>query len=116
MNSRPHISGDLYYDPYDRAINTDPYPVWRRLRDEAPVYYNERYDFYALSRYEDVRDALRNWQGYSSARGTAPPAGMSGYTTTRTSSMSTEKLSSTSLSASPRTPAWVRRSHGLRCA
>jgi len=36
---------DVYYDPYDYAIDADPYPVWRRMRDEAPVYYNEKLDF-----------------------------------------------------------------------
>ncbi|MET0148923.1 MAG: cytochrome P450, partial [Acidimicrobiales bacterium] len=41
---------DLYYDPYDFEIDADPYPVWKRLRDERPLYYNERYDFFALSR------------------------------------------------------------------
>src|SRR5262249_8492086 len=41
---------DVAYDPYDLAINTDPYPVFRRLREEAPLYYNEQFDFYALSR------------------------------------------------------------------
>ena len=45
---------DLYYDPFDFDIDTDPYPIWRRLREERPLYYNERYDFYALSRFEDV--------------------------------------------------------------
>ena len=38
---------DVYYDPYDREILADPYPAFRRLRDEAPLYYNERYDFWA---------------------------------------------------------------------
>lgn len=61
---------DLYYDPFDFDIDSDPYPVWRRLREEAPLYYNERYDFYALSRFEDVRGALMDWRTYSSARGT----------------------------------------------
>jgi cytochrome P450 len=56
----------LYYDPYD----ADPYAVWKRLRDEAPLYYNERYDFYALSRFADVLQASLEWQTYSSARGT----------------------------------------------
>ena len=42
---------DVYYDPLDFEIDTDPYPVWRRLRPDRPVYYNERYDFYALSRF-----------------------------------------------------------------
>jgi cytochrome P450 len=44
--------------------------VWRRLRDEAPCYYNDRYDFYALSRFADVLDASVDWHTYSSARGT----------------------------------------------
>ena len=49
---------DVYYDPYDYAIDADPYPVWQRLRDEAPVYYNEKHDFWALSRYDDVLSGL----------------------------------------------------------
>ncbi len=60
---------ELYYDPYDFAIDTDPHPVWRRLRDEAPLYRNEKYDFWALSRFADVEAGLRDWQSYSSARG-----------------------------------------------
>jgi cytochrome P450 len=59
-----------YYDPYDFDIDTDPYPVWKQLRDEAPLYYNERYDFFALSRFDDVERASVNWKSYSSARGT----------------------------------------------
>jgi hypothetical protein len=42
-----------YYDPYDAAIDANPYPVWKRLRDDAPLYYNEQHDFYALSRFAD---------------------------------------------------------------
>jgi cytochrome P450 len=61
---------DLYYDPYDFEIDADPYPVWRRLRDEQPLYHNERYDFYALSRFADVERALVDWRTYSSAKGT----------------------------------------------
>ena len=45
---------DVYWDPYDVEINTDPYPVFKRLREEAPLYYNEQYDFYAVSRFPDV--------------------------------------------------------------
>ncbi len=60
---------DVYYDPYDFEIDADPYPAWKRLRDEAPLYYNEKYDFYALSRFEDVEAALLDWQTYSSAQG-----------------------------------------------
>jgi len=44
---------DLSYDPWDSTIDADRYPVWRRLRDEAPVYHDEPHDFYALSRYEN---------------------------------------------------------------
>lgn len=59
---------DVYYDPYDVDINADPYPTYRRLREEAPIYYNERYDFWALSRYGDVEKALLNWQTFTSTR------------------------------------------------
>jgi len=61
---------DLYYDPFDFEIDTDPYPIWRRLREERPLYYNERYDFYALSRFEDVEPCLVDWRTYSSEKGT----------------------------------------------
>jgi cytochrome P450 len=60
----------LYYDPYDFDIDADPYPIWRRLREEQPLYYNERYDFYALSRFDDVERGLVDWRTYSSAKGT----------------------------------------------
>ena len=61
---------EIYYDPYDFEIDTDPHPVWRMMRDEAPLYRNDRYDFWALSRFEDVASALTDWRTYSSARGT----------------------------------------------
>ncbi len=60
----------VYYDPFDFEIDTDPYPVWKRLREERPLYYNERYDFYALSRFDDVERALVDWRTYSSVKGT----------------------------------------------
>jgi cytochrome P450 len=59
----------IYYDPYDFEIDTDPYPVWKRMRDEAPLYYNEKYDFFALSRYADVEPAMVDWETYRSGRG-----------------------------------------------
>jgi cytochrome P450 len=58
----------VYYDPYDVDINADPYPTYRRLRDEAPIYYNDRYDVWALSRHADVDEALVNWQTFSNCR------------------------------------------------
>ncbi len=60
----------LDYDPYDYELDRNPHPVWKRLRDEAPVYYNERYDFWALSRFRDVLDASLDHETFSSARGT----------------------------------------------
>lgn len=59
-----------YYDPYDFAIDADPYPVWKRLRDEAPLYYNAKHDFYAVSRFDDVSQVLKDWKTFSSAKGT----------------------------------------------
>ena len=58
-----------YFDPYDVEINADPYPAFARLREEAPLYYNEQYDFYALSRFADVNKALVDHETFSSARG-----------------------------------------------
>jgi len=62
-------TSDLSYDPYDVDIDADPYPVFARLRDEVPLYYNEQYDFYALSRYDDVERALVDRDTYISGRG-----------------------------------------------
>ena len=64
------VSTDPYYDPFDFEIDADPYPTWKRLRDEAPLYRNDRYDFYALSRFDDVAEAFKDWRTYSSAKGT----------------------------------------------
>jgi cytochrome P450 len=61
---------EIYYDPYDRAIAADPHPLWRRMREEAPLYRNDRFDFWALSRFQDVLDASVDVETYSSARGT----------------------------------------------
>jgi cytochrome P450 len=49
---------DLYWDPYEIDLNMDPFPLFRRLREEAPLYYNEKYDFYGLSRADDVEQAF----------------------------------------------------------
>jgi cytochrome P450 len=60
---------DLYYDPYDATIDADPYPTFRRLRDEAPLYYNEAHDFFAVSRFEDVERGAKDRDTYISGRG-----------------------------------------------
>ena len=50
---------EIYWDPFDVDIDVDPHPVWRRLRDEAPLYRNDELDFWALSRHADVETAHR---------------------------------------------------------
>ena len=60
---------ELYYDPYDIEIDADPYPTYRRLRDEAPLYYNEKLDFWGLSRFADVEAAFKDVTRLSSAKG-----------------------------------------------
>jgi cytochrome P450 len=60
---------DVYYDPYRVEIDADPYPTFRRLREEAPLYYNKPHDFYALSRFEDVNKGLLDNKTFISGRG-----------------------------------------------
>jgi cytochrome P450 len=60
---------DLHYDPYDVDQNINPYPMFARIREEAPLYYNPELDFYALSRFDDVNRTLVDFQTFSSARG-----------------------------------------------
>jgi cytochrome P450 len=69
---------EVYYDPFDFEIDDDPYPIWKRLRDEAPLYHNDKYGFYALSRYEDVSRELMNFDTFRSGRGTTMDIIMSG--------------------------------------
>jgi cytochrome P450 len=61
--------GAVHWDPYDPRYFANPYPVFRRLREEAPFYYNEQYDFFAVSRYEDVVRTLGDRDTFISARG-----------------------------------------------
>jgi cytochrome P450 len=59
----------LVFDPFSEEFFTDPYPTYRRMRKEAPVYYDEKHDFYALTRHKDVSAAFKDYETYSSARG-----------------------------------------------
>ncbi len=61
---------EFEYDPYSYEIDLDPYPIYRRMRDEAPAYYNPRLDFWAFTRFADCYEAFLDWQTYSSAQGT----------------------------------------------
>jgi cytochrome P450 len=63
------VAEQVDFDPFSDVYFGDPTPVYRRLRDEAPVYFNERYGFYALSRFDDVVAAHRDWQAFSSSHG-----------------------------------------------
>ena len=63
------MTNTLYYDPYDRGIAEQPYPLYARMRDEAPLYYNEEHDFYAVTRHADVKAGLADHHAFSSARG-----------------------------------------------
>lgn len=60
---------DPVYDPVSEQSHRDPYPAYARLREEFPLYYIARHDVWALSRYTDVRDSLRDWETFSSAEG-----------------------------------------------
>src|SRR3990170_1368560 len=63
------LADPVEFDPFSDEYFNDPYEVYRRLRDEAPVYHNERYGFYALSQFEDVLAAHKDWKTFSSSHG-----------------------------------------------
>jgi cytochrome P450 len=62
-------TANVYWDPYHADLQRTPYETWRRLRNEAPVYHNERYEFWALSRFDDVLSASLDPDTFSSAHG-----------------------------------------------
>ncbi len=59
----------LVFDPFSLDFFNGAYETYRRMRDEAPVYYNDEYDFYALTRHEDVAPGFKDFETYSSAYG-----------------------------------------------
>jgi cytochrome P450 len=62
-------AADVRYDPYDVEINRDPYPVFRRLREERPLYHDDTHDFYAVSHHADVEAVLKDNRTFISGRG-----------------------------------------------
>lgn len=62
-------TSEIHYDPYDIELNADPYPMFRRLREEAPLYYNAGHEFFAVSRFSDVSKSRVDHETFSSARG-----------------------------------------------
>ena len=65
----PTVPALLHYDPYDPNVQKDPYPVYRRLRDAAPVHWNDDRRFWTLSRFDDVWNAVHDHERFSSAAG-----------------------------------------------
>ncbi len=64
-------TSDLVYNPYAFSVHDDPYSTYRRLRDDAPAYWNPELRFWALSRFDDVLEAFRDFETFSSAGGIA---------------------------------------------
>ena len=66
----PTVSDDpVVFDPYSDDYFDSPFETYRRMRDEAPLYYSDKYDFWALTRYDDVASAIKDHQTFSSAKG-----------------------------------------------
>jgi len=63
------VSGPVHWDPFNQTYFYNPYPVFKRLREEAPVYYNDEYGFYAVSRYDDVQAVLGDRDTFISGKG-----------------------------------------------
>jgi cytochrome P450 len=70
--------GSVTYNPYAYEIHEDPYPTYARLRAEAPLFHNEDMGFWALSRYDDVIEAFRDSERFSSAHGVSLDPAASG--------------------------------------
>jgi cytochrome P450 len=62
-------TSQVVFDPFSEDFFNNPYETYRRMREEAPVYHSEQYDFYALTRHADVAPAYKDFETYSSARG-----------------------------------------------
>jgi len=59
----------VVFDPFCEEFFTNPFDIYRRMREDAPLYHDEKEDFYALTRHEDVAAALKDFETYSSSRG-----------------------------------------------
>ncbi len=59
----------VVFDPFSEEYFENPFDIYRRMREDAPLYYDEKEDFYALTRHEDVAAAFKDFEGYSSTRG-----------------------------------------------
>ncbi|HXO13090.1 MAG TPA: cytochrome P450, partial [Mycobacterium sp.] len=59
----------VVFDPFSEEFFTNPFDIYQRMREDAPLYYDEKEDFYALTRHADVAGALKDFETYSSTRG-----------------------------------------------
>lgn len=57
------------FDPYSPAVDADPFPFYKTLRDEHPCFWSKEANMWVLSRYADIVTALNDWQTFSSAKG-----------------------------------------------
>jgi cytochrome P450 len=69
MNSSTAMADRFRFDPYTPAFDADPFPAYRRLRDDFPAFWSQEAGMWVLSRYDDVLAALQDWRTYSSAQG-----------------------------------------------
>ena len=69
----------VVFDPFSEEFFTNPFDIYRRMREEAPLYYDEKEDFYALTRHEDVAAALKDFETYSSTPWLRPGDGAQGH-------------------------------------
>jgi cytochrome P450 len=65
------VDDDLVYNPYAFAVHEDPYEIYRRLRDDAPAYWNDELEFWTLTRFDDVQQAFKDHETFSSTGGIA---------------------------------------------
>jgi len=72
------VGDPVSYSPYDYEVHEDPYPIYARLREEAPLYRNDELGFWALSRHEDVMAGFRDSARFSSAEGVSLDPSASG--------------------------------------
>ena len=100
---------DFSYDPFDPAVMADPLPYYRVLRDEHPVYYIDKWDTYALSRFSDI------WQVLEINDGTFVRVG--GNTARRNGSGAAQRWAGARSAAAPdAVPRQLRRPDLRRCA
>src|ERR1700676_4025353 len=64
------MTTNLEFNPSSYELHEDPFPLYRRMQEEAPLYHNPEIGFWALTRFDDVLTGLADWEGLSSAKGT----------------------------------------------